>query len=423
MEYDLRKFEIAAIGLGYVGLPLATEFGKKTKITGFDIDRKRITELSSGVDRTGEISKDELNAANGLTFTSELNDIKSCNIFIITVPTPINEFNEPDLSAIISASNMIGGILKAGDLVIYESTVYPGLTEEICAPILSNISGLEYATENSDGNDDVFYLGYSPERINPGDKRHKFADIIKVTSGSTPQIAELVDQLYKLVVTAGTFKAQSIKVAEAAKVIENTQRDINIALVNELSILFQKLNIDTEAVLKAAATKWNFVPFQPGLVGGHCIGVDPYYLTHKAQQVGHAPELILAGRNINDKMAGYVVDRLVDLMAGRNISVSGSKILILGLTFKENCRDTRNSKVIDMSNLISELGAQVDLYDPVVDRLDVHRNVSGNVIDFPVFRSYDCIVLAVPHSEFIQLGSSEIRKFGKKNLMWLEYWI
>lgn len=414
MPFQFNTPEIAIIGLGYVGLPLATEFGKRQNVVGFDINASRIIELKSKLDRTGEVSSEELNESKYLRLTSSINDIQHCNIFIITVPTPIDEHNNPDLSPLISASSMVGDILKSGDIVIYESTVYPGATEEICAPILAEKSGLKYATQTMPEGSDVFFLGYSPERINPGDKHHGVTDIVKVTSGSTPEVAELIDQLYGSIITAGTYKAVSIEIAEAAKVIENTQRDVNIALINELAMLFDKLELDTEAVLKAAGTKWNFLPFRPGLVGGHCIGVDPYYLTHKARQVGYDPKMILAGRSINDTMASYAADRIIRLMLKNSINVIGARILVLGLTFKENCSDTRNSKVVDMVNMLLDAQAKVDVYDPHVDAQKVPPNMQARFTSQPEQKIYDCIVLAVSHSALIEMGVEQIRHFGKE---------
>ena len=414
MYFQVNNSKIAIIGLGYVGFPLAVEFGKQYEVIGFDINTVRINELQNGIDTTDEISKAEMQTSHHLKFTSSTNDIENCNVYIVTVPTPIDHDNNPDLSPLISASSMVGDVLKPGDIVIYESTVYPGVTEEICAPVLAEKSGMCYATELLPKGEDVFYLGYSPERINPGDKQHRVRDIVKVTSGSTPEIAEFIDQLYGSIITAGTFKASSIKIAEAAKVIENTQRDVNIALINELAMLFEKLELDTEAVLEAAGTKWNFLPFRPGLVGGHCIGVDPYYLTHKAQQIGHDPEMILAGRRINDSMASYAADRIIRLMLKNSINVVGARILVLGLTFKENCPDTRNSKVVDMVNLLLDAHAKVDVFDPHVEAQQVPANMQARFTSQPEQRIYDCIVLAVSHSAFIEMGAGQLRNFGKE---------
>lgn len=404
---------IAVIGMGYVGLPLAAEFSKKFNTIGFDINNTRIDELQNGFDRTKELSADELKSYQNLKFTGKLEDIAYCNIFIVTVPTPIDADNKPDLHPLISATNMVGDLLHAGDIVIYESTVFPGASEEVCVPILEQKSGLKYAPNASNEDEEVFHLGYSPERINPGDKEHRVTDIVKVTSGSTPEIAEFIDKLYGEVITAGTYKAESIKVAEAAKVIENTQRDVNIALVNELAVLFEKLNLDTEAVLNAAGTKWNFLPFRPGLVGGHCIGVDPYYLTYKAQQVGHNPEMILAGRRINDHMSQYTANRIISLMASHDIEVGHAKILVLGITFKENCPDTRNSKVVDMVNALSKINANIDIFDPRVSADDLPAEFQDKLVEAPENSYYDCIVLAVKHAEFLEPGIEKIRAFGK----------
>ena len=353
---QLSDLKIAIIGLGYVGLPLAVEFGKQLPVVGFDIQQKRIQELQSGQDHTLEVSPEELKQATQLTYSTNLDDLRSCNFFIVTVPTPIDEFKQPDLTPLIKASTSIGKVLKKGDVVVYESTVYPGATEEACIPVLEQVSGLKF-------NED-FFAGYSPERINPGDKLHRVTNILKVTSGSTPEVADFVDAVYQLIVTVGTHKAPSIKVAEAAKVIENTQRDVNIALINELAVIFNKLGIDTEAVLQAAGTKWNFLPFRPGLVGGHCIGVDPYYLTHRAQSLGLHPEIILAARRLNDRMGEYVATQLIKEMVKQRIQVVGSKILVMGLSFKENCPDIRNTKIVDMVKALKEYDLDLDIYDP-----------------------------------------------------------
>jgi len=402
---DSEKISIAVIGLGYVGLPLAVEFGKHFNTVGFDIDENRIRELAAGQDRTLEVDSDALKAAAKLNYTADSEKLADANIYIVTVPTPIDKHKNPDLTPLRKASELIGRYLSSDDIVIYESTVFPGATEEICVPILAAQSELQF---NKD-----FYIGYSPERINPGDKKHGVTSIQKVTSGSTPAIADFVDDLYKTIITAGTYKASSVKVAEAAKVIENTQRDVNIALINELAMIFNRMNIDTEEVLKAAGTKWNFLPFRPGLVGGHCIGVDPYYLTHKAIEIGYHPEMILAGRRINDDMGRYVVDRITRIMTQNRIHIVDSKILILGLTFKENCPDLRNTRVIDIINNFTDQHANVDVYDPWVDA-DEAREVYGfTPLSEPVENSYDAIVLAVSHQEFIDLGVDAIRKFGK----------
>jgi UDP-N-acetyl-D-glucosamine/UDP-N-acetyl-D-galactosamine dehydrogenase len=403
----LEDITLGIIGLGYVGLPLAVEFSKVRSVVGFDINTNRINELQNGIDSTLEISSDNLLNLPNLTLSDNSKDLKSCNCFIVTVPTPIDDFKEPDLRPLLLASEMIGRLIKPGDLVIYESTVYPGATEEECAPVIERFSELTF---NKD-----FYLGYSPERINPGDKKHTLNQIIKITSGSTPEIAELVDQLYSSIIKAGTHKASSIKVAEAAKVIENTQRDVNIALINELSLIFNKLHIDTEEVLEAAGTKWNFLPFRPGLVGGHCIGVDPYYLTKKAESVGYIPEIILAGRRLNDQMSSYVADKSLDALREQGIRIDQAKILIMGLTFKENCPDTRNSKVFDLISHLSGFGVETHVYDPwVYSKKDDFKQLANLVCD-PQLNYYDCIILAVAHQDFLDLGVSAIRSFGKKN--------
>ncbi|WP_438997228.1 Vi polysaccharide biosynthesis UDP-N-acetylglucosamine C-6 dehydrogenase TviB [Candidatus Puniceispirillum sp.] len=411
---NVNDIKLAVIGLGYVGLPLAAEFATSREVAGFDIDENRIAELKGGNDRTRELDAAELEAATGLRFTNDADDLKDCNCYIITVPTPVDAAKTPDMSALLSASKLVGSLLKAGDIVIYESTVYPGATEDDCAPVLAQQSGLSYAA-NAVDSDDVFHLGYSPERINPGDKQHRVTDIVKVTSGSSPDIADLIDDLYAGIITAGTYKAESIRVAEAAKVIENTQRDVNIALINELAVIFDKLDIDTEAVLKAAGTKWNFLPFRPGLVGGHCIGVDPYYLTHKAQQVGYNPEIILAGRRLNDGMSQHVADRLVQAMQNKNINVSDARVLVLGLTFKENCPDTRNSKVFDLVQHLADYKCVVDVHDPWVVVGDVPAGLAGNCIEQPMQGAYDAVIIAVGHSQFATLGAHAIRSYGKEN--------
>lgn len=403
--FSLKDIKLAVIGLGYVGLPLAVEFGKQRSVVGFDINQARIDALKEGHDVTLEVSDAELADSDQLTYTSQLNDLRSCNVFIVTVPTPIDEYKQPDLTPLIKASEAIGGVLKHGDIVIYESTVYPGATEEDCVPVLEKCSGLTF---NQD-----FYAGYSPERINPGDKEHRVTTIKKVTSGSTPEVAEAVDALYREIITAGTHKASSIKVAEAAKVIENTQRDLNIALINELALIFNKMGIDTEAVLEAAGTKWNFLPFRPGLVGGHCIGVDPYYLTHKAQSIGYHPEIILAGRRLNDSMGAYVVSQLVKTMVKRRIHVDGARVLILGLTFKENCPDLRNTRVVDILKELADYNIQVDVYDPWVDVQEARHEYGLTPVAVPPTGAYDGIILAVAHQQFKALGAEKIRAFGK----------
>ena len=402
----MKNKKIALIGLGYVGLPLAVAFGKKHKVIGFDTNEKRIKELRLNNDLNLETSKKELLEATNLTFTHSEDDIKNCNIYIVTVPTPIDLDKQPDLTILKSASQTIGTCLKNGDIVIYESTVYPGATEEICVPILEKYSGLKFNLD--------FYCGYSPERINPGDNENKLANITKVTSGSTEEIATLIDELYKEIITAGTFKASSMKVAEAAKVIENTQRDVNIALVNELSIIFNKLDIDTELVLEAAGTKWNFLPFRPGLVGGHCIGVDPYYLTDKAIKIGYKPEMILSGRKLNDSMGFYIADQVTKLMARKLINLVHSKILIMGLAFKENCPDIRNTRVIDVIERLTECGCDIDVYDPWVDKDNAILEYNITLINQPVLGAYDAIILAVAHGEFKTMSIKQIKKFGKE---------
>ncbi len=395
---------IAIIGLGYVGLPLAVAFGRKRRVIGFDIDPQRIAELTNGHDRTREVEPDELAEAEGLEFTADSERLREATIYIVTVPTPIDDARRPDLRPLESASRTVAGALKPGDLVIFESTVYPGATEEVCVPLLEAGSGLKF---NRD-----FHAGYSPERINPGDKQHRLETILKVTSGSTPDAAERVDALYRDVITAGTHLASSIRVAEAAKVIENTQRDVNIALINELALLFNRLRIDTEEVLQAAGTKWNFLPFRPGLVGGHCIGVDPYYLTHKAQQVGFHPAMILAGRRTNDGMGAYVAGQLVKAMIKRRIEVEGSRVLVLGLTFKENCPDLRNTRVVDIVAELADYGVQVDVHDPWADPAEAWAEYGIELVAEPEPGAYDAIVLAVAHREFGQLGSGGVRRWG-----------
>ncbi|MQZ32251.1 Vi polysaccharide biosynthesis UDP-N-acetylglucosamine C-6 dehydrogenase TviB [Acinetobacter haemolyticus] len=403
----LAELKIAIIGLGYVGLPLAVEFGKKLPVIGFDIHQKRIEELQSGQDHTLEVSPEELKQASHLSYTADLDDLKDCNFFIVTVPTPIDDYKQPDLTPLIKASTSIGKVLKKRDIVVYESTVYPGATEEACIPVLEQVSGLKF---NQD-----FFAGYSPERINPGDKLHRVTNILKITSGSTPEVAEFVDQVYNLVIEAGTHKAPSIKVAEAAKVIENTQRDVNIALINELAVIFNKLGIDTEAVLQAAGTKWNFLPFRPGLVGGHCIGVDPYYLTHKAQSIGYHPEIILAGRRLNDGMGAYVVTQLVKGMIKKKIQVEGAKVLVLGLSFKENCPDIRNTKIIDIVAELKEYETQVDVYDPWVDQAEAEHEYGITPVQSVEKNTYDAVILAVAHEQFKEMGADAIRALGKTN--------
>lgn len=402
-----HKYKIAIVGLGYVGLPLAVEFGKKIPTLGFDINQTRVSELLNGIDSTLETSKEELAEARMLKFTTDAALLASSNIYIVTVPTPIDESKNPDLSPIKSATSLIARYLKEGDIVIYESTVYPGATEEVCVPILEKISGLTF---NQD-----FFCGYSPERINPGDKERRLTNILKITSGSTPEIATIVDDLYKSIITAGTHKASSIKVAEAAKVIENTQRDINIALVNELALIFNRVGIDTQEVLEAAGTKWNFLPFRPGLVGGHCIGVDPYYLTHKAEALGYHPQLISAARRINNNMGLFVVSEVVKLMAIKGINIVNSKVLMLGLTFKENCPDLRNTRVVEMVNELMTYQANVDIYDPWVNKEEARHEYGLEMIDEPAVESYDAIIIAVSHDQFKEMGAQGIRALGKDN--------
>jgi UDP-N-acetyl-D-galactosamine dehydrogenase len=402
---DANK-RIAVIGLGYVGLPLAVEFSKKYNVTGFDINAKRINELQKGIDVTHEIKASELSNAKELKFTSDEESLRESTIFIVTVPTPVDSSKRPDLRPLLNASELVGRVLKFGDIVIFESTVYPGATEEDCVPVLEKASGLTF---NKD-----FYCGYSPERINPGDHGHRLIDIVKVTSGSTPAIAEAIDQLYSSIIDAGTHKAESIRVAEAAKVIENTQRDLNIALINELAIIFGKMDLDTEAVLQASGTKWNFLPFRPGLVGGHCIGVDPYYLTHKAQSLGHNPDIILAGRRVNDAMGSHIVSQFVKAMTERNIKIGTARILIMGFTFKENCPDTRNTRVIDIVKELLDYNCDVEVYDPWIQSDVTTNKYPIKIIDEPELDAYDGIILAVPHDEFKDLGAVEIRNFGKK---------
>ncbi|CAG2146136.1 UDP-N-acetyl-D-glucosamine 6-dehydrogenase [Cupriavidus yeoncheonensis] len=405
---DLSSAQIAIIGLGYVGLPLAVEFGKHRPVVGFDINGARIDELRGGHDATLEVGADELRSARHLRYSSDPAELKSCQIFVVTVPTPVDRAKRPDLTPLIRASELVGEAMADGAVVIYESTVYPGATEEICVPVLERCSGLRF--------NDGFFCGYSPERINPGDKEHRLPDIRKVTSGSTPEVADAVDELYRKIIVAGTHRASSIRVAEAAKVIENTQRDVNIALINELSLLFHKLGIDTLEVLKAAGTKWNFLPFRPGLVGGHCIGVDPYYLTHKAQEVGYHPQVILAGRRINDRMAIHVAEEVVKLMLRRGIPVLGSRVLMLGLAFKENCPDVRNTKAVDIVTTLRGYNAEVDVYDPWINVEQAEEEYGLACLrELPRHDEYDAIVLAVPHSQFVSMGVRAIKAFGKSH--------
>lgn len=401
----LEEVKLAIVGLGYVGLPLAVEFGRNRSVVGFDTSQRRIDELKAGNDFTLEATQEELAASKYLTYTTQLDDLYCCNCYIVTVPTPIDEHKRPDLTPLIKASETIGKVLKRGDIVIYESTVYPGCTEEDCVPVLEGHSGLKF---NQD-----FFCGYSPERINPGDKEHRVTTIKKVTAGSTPAVADLVDALYNEIITVGTHKAESIKVAEAAKVIENTQRDLNIALINELALIFNKMGIDTEAVLQAAGSKWNFLPFRPGLVGGHCIGVDPYYLTHKAQAIGYHPEIILAGRRLNDSMGAYVVSQLVKAMTKKRIHVEGAKVLVMGLTFKENCPDLRNTRIVDIVNELKDYNCEVDVFDPWVTTEEAQCEYDITPIEVPQRGVYDAIVLAVAHHQFKDIGATAIRTWGK----------
>jgi UDP-N-acetyl-D-galactosamine dehydrogenase len=401
----LEDIKLAVIGLGYVGLPLAVEFGKYRSVVGFDINAQRISQLIAGNDFTQETEPTEIVAASFLQLTTEIDNLRACNCFIVTVPTPINAHKQPDLSPLLKASETVGKVLKPGDIVIYESTVYPGCTEEDCVPVLEKFSGLVYKKD--------FFCGYSPERINPGDKEHRVTTIKKVTSGSTPEVANLVDALYNQIITAGTFKATSIKVAEAAKVIENTQRDLNIALINELALIFNKLGIDTEEVLQAAGSKWNFLPFRPGLVGGHCIGVDPYYLTHKAEAIGYHPQIILAGRRLNDSMGAYVVTQLVKAMTKRRQQVEGSRVLIMGLTFKENCPDLRNTRVVDIVKELAEYHVQADVYDPWACSEEAQFEYGITPVSEPELGAYDAIIIAVAHHQFRTMGHTKIRALGK----------
>lgn len=402
--------KIAVIGLGYVGLPLAAAFSKKYEVVGFDVNNTRIEELKSGFDRTLELNSEQMNEAikNSMKFSTNLEDIKDCSFFIVTVPTPIDKNKRPDLTPVIKASESVAKVLKKGDIVVYESTVYPGVTEEICVPILERVSGMKF-------NED-FYCGYSPERINPGDKEHTVTKIKKITSGSTPQIADKVDEVYRSIITAGTHKAPSIKVAEAAKVIENTQRDINIAFINELAMIFERMNIDTSAVLEAAGTKWNFLNFRPGLVGGHCIGVDPYYLTHKAQELGFHPEMILAGRRINDNMGKYAASQVIKLMIKKGVTISSAKVLVLGLTFKENCPDIRNSRVIDVIDELKDFGCKVDVYDPWVDEVEVKREYGITPLKNYDENDYNCVIIAVAHDKFKGLKFKNVLVYDIKNI-------
>ena len=405
MTFDINKIRIGVIGLGYVGLPLAVEFGRKYPTVGFDVKEARVAELRGGTDSTLEASDEEMASADQLSFTTNAEDLADCNFYVVTVPTPISEGNRPVLTPLRRASETISKLLQAGDVVVYESTVYPGATEEFCSPFLEQGSGLKLNTD--------FYVGYSPERINPGDKEHRLAAILKVTSGSTPEAADYVDQVYQTIITAGTHKTSSIKVAEAAKVIENTQRDVNIALINELAMIFERVGIDTEEVLVAAGTKWNFLPFRPGLVGGHCIGVDPYYLTYKAQQLGYHPEMILAGRRINDNMSLYVASRIIKKMLTKGLQPMDARVLILGLAFKEDCPDVRNTKVIDIVRELTSYGAIVDVHDPWVDAEEAKAAYGIELRMQPAAEAYDVVVVAVAHRQFKELGEAGIRAFGK----------
>jgi UDP-N-acetyl-D-galactosamine dehydrogenase len=406
-RFNLRNLRVGVVGLGYVGLPLAVEFGKRFETVGFDVKQARVDELKAGHDSTLETTAQELAEATRLTCTTRLEDLKPCRVFIVTVPTPIDDYKRPDLTPLEKSSESVGKVLKKGDVVVYESTVYPGCTEEVCVPILERVSGLKF---NKD-----FFCGYSPERINPGDKQHRLTTIRKVTSGSTPEVADFVDALYRSIVTVGTHKASSIKVAEAAKVIENTQRDVNIALINELALIFNRLGIDTEEVLLAAGSKWNFLPFRPGLVGGHCIGVDPYYLTHKAQAIGYHPEMILAGRRINDNMGIYVAQQVALLMIQRRIPVKGARILVMGLTFKENCPDVRNTKIVDVVKELEKFGARVDVTDPWADPDESEHEYGLRPVKRPKPGTYDAVVMGVAHDEFRAMGIDRVRSFGRKN--------
>src|ERR1700758_3189564 len=402
----LRNCRIAVVGLGYVGLPLAVECGKRFDTVGFAVKPERVAQLRAGRDTTLEVTSEELKSAQRLSFTTELTDLKRCRVFIVTVPTPIDGYKRPDLTPLVRASETVGKVMRTGAVVIYESTVYPGCTEEVCVPILERESGLKL---NQD-----FFAGYSPERINPGDKEHRLTTIRKVTSGSTPEVAEFVDKLYGSIVSAGTHKTSSIRVAEAAKVIENTQRDVNIALINELALIFNRLGLDTEEVLNAAGSKWNFLPFRPGLVGGHCIGVDPYYLTHKAQEIGYHPEMILAGRRLNDNMALYVADQITKLMASKRIHINGARVLVLGATFKENCPDIRNSKVVDVVRELAKNGAEVDIYDPWADNAELKHEYGLRLTRTLQPKRYDAAVVAVAHKEFRELGVRGGRRLLRK---------
>lgn len=405
--HSLDDVRLAVIGLGYVGLPLAVEFGKRRPVVGFDINADRVAALRAGEDHTLEVDAGELADAAQLSYSTATGDLAGCNCYIVTVPTPIDAHKRPDLTPLLKASETVGGVLKRGDIVIYESTVYPGATEEECIPVLERVSGLKYNVD--------FFAGYSPERINPGDKQHRLPTIRKVTSGSTPEVAELIDSIYREIITAGTYKAENIRVAEAAKVIENTQRDLNIALINELAIIFNKLGIDTEAVLNAAGTKWNFLPFRPGLVGGHCIGVDPYYLTHKAEAIGYHPQIILAGRRLNDGMGSYVVSQLVKKMLQSKIHVNECNVLIMGFAFKENCPDIRNTRIVDIVDELKAFNCNVDIYDPWVSPEETRHEYGLELVTEPQQGAYDAIIVAVRHDKIVAMGSDEMRSYGKAN--------
>lgn len=407
MQTKSKDLRIGIIGLGYVGLPLAVEFAKVVDVVGYDIDENRVSELRKGHDRTLEIGAEELKRATRLDLSNSLEDLRSCDFYIVTVQTPVNDFMQPDLTALVRASETVGKVIARGDIVVYESTVYPGATEEECLPVVEQVSGLKL---NKD-----FFAGYSPERINPGDHARRLPDIKKITSGSTPETARRVDEVYRLIIRAGTYCAPSIRVAEAAKVIENTQRDLNIALVNELAMIFNRMGIDTQSVLEAAGTKWNFLPFRPGLVGGHCIGVDPYYLTHKAQSVGYHPQVILAGRRLNEGMGIFVAEQLVKAMAKKSLPVAGSRVLVLGLSFKENCPDLRNTRVIDVIETLQGYSITVDVHDPWVDRQEAFKELGVTLTDAPEPGAYDAILVAVGHHQFVAIGASKIREFGKSN--------
>ena len=407
MDFDIADLRIGVIGLGYVGLPLAVEFGKKYPTVGFDVNEARISELEAGHDSTLEVEAAELSEATQLSYTASAEDLAACNFYVVTVPTPIGDSNRPLLTPLKLASESLGRVIAKGDFVVYESTVYPGATEDFCVPILEQVSGMKM-------NED-FFVGYSPERINPGDKEHRLPTILKVTSGSTPEAADYIDAVYASIVTAGTHKASSIKVAEAAKVIENTQRDVNIALINELAMIFERVGIDTEEVLEAAGTKWNFLPFRPGLVGGHCIGVDPYYLTYKAQQLGYHPQMILAGRRINDNMSRYITSRIIKRLLGKGIQPNGARVLILGLTFKENCPDVRNTKVVDIVAELQTYGCQVDVHDPWVGADEARSEFGLDLVEEPESDSYDAVVVAVAHRQFRDLGADRFTALCKSN--------